>query len=61
MADRARGRADDSTAERGGHGGTLTIGETDCFIPQIVYSTTFGYRTDAFKGRQPSPSPTCST
>ena len=21
---------------------------SDCFIPQIVYSTTFGYRTDAF-------------
>ena len=34
--------------------GTLTIGGTDCFIPQIVYSTTFGYRTDAFKGKQPS-------
>ena len=34
--------------------GTLTIGGTNCFIPQIVYSTTFGYRTDAFKGRQPS-------
>ncbi len=26
----------------------------DCFIPQIVYSTTFGYRTDAFEGDQPS-------
>ena len=25
----------------------------DCFIPQIVYSTTFGYRTDAFDGEQP--------
>jgi putative spermidine/putrescine transport system substrate-binding protein len=25
----------------------------DCFIPQIVYSTTFGYRTDAFDGDQP--------
>ena len=34
--------------------GTLTIGGTNCFIPQIVYSTTFGYRTDAFKGKQPS-------
>ena len=34
--------------------GTLTIGGTNCFIPQIVYSTTFGYRTDAFEGRQPS-------
>ncbi|MEQ8603484.1 MAG: extracellular solute-binding protein [Marivibrio sp.] len=26
--------------------GTLSPGGTDCFIPQIVYSTTFGYRTD---------------
>ena len=25
----------------------------DCFIPQIVYSTTFGYRTDKFSGEQP--------
>ena len=25
-----------------------------CFIPQIVYSTTFGYRTDKFEGDQPS-------
>lgn len=25
----------------------------DCFIPQIVYSTTFGYRTDKFKGKGP--------
>ena len=34
--------------------GTLTPGGTNCFIPQIVYSTTFGYRTDAFEGEQPS-------
>ena len=26
----------------------------DCFIPQIVYSTTFGYRTDAFGGKKPT-------
>ncbi|MEM7223969.1 MAG: extracellular solute-binding protein [Pseudomonadota bacterium] len=26
--------------------GTLTPGDSNCFIPQIVYSTTFGYRTD---------------
>ncbi len=25
----------------------------DCFIPQIIYSTAFAYRTDAFKGEQP--------
>jgi putative spermidine/putrescine transport system substrate-binding protein len=30
--------------------GTLS----DCFIPQIIYSTAFAYRTDAFKGDQPS-------
>ncbi len=29
--------------------GTLS----DCFIPQIIYSTAFAYRTDAFKGEQP--------
>ena len=34
--------------------GTLTPGGTNCYIPQIVYSTTFGYRTDAFEGEQPS-------
>ena len=34
--------------------GTLTPGGSNCFIPQVVYSTTFGYRTDAFEGEQPS-------
>jgi len=34
--------------------GTLTPGGTNCFVPQIVYSTTFGYRSDKFKGDQPS-------
>lgn len=34
--------------------GTLTVGGSNCFIPQIVYSTTFGYRTDAFGGKSPS-------
>ena len=29
-------------------------GRTNCFIPQIVYSTTFGYRTDVFEGDQPA-------
>ena len=33
--------------------GMLTPGDSTCFIPQIVYSTTFGYRTDAFEGEQP--------
>ena len=45
---------DGTPASKDFFAGTLTIGGTDCFIPQIVYSTTFGYRTDAFKGRQPS-------
>jgi putative spermidine/putrescine transport system substrate-binding protein len=35
---------------------------SDCFIPQIVYSTTFGYRTDMVgRGRTPTTSATCST
>jgi putative spermidine/putrescine transport system substrate-binding protein len=25
-----------------------------CFVPQIVYSTTFGYRTDKFGGKKPT-------
>ena len=45
---------DGTPASKDFFAGTLTIGQTNCFIPQIVYSTTFGYRTDAFKGRQPS-------
>ncbi len=27
---------------------------SECFIPQIVYSTTFGYRKDAFGGKKPT-------
>ena len=29
---------------------------TECFVPQIVYSTTFGYRTDVeeWNGREPT-------
>ncbi|HMB76358.1 MAG TPA: extracellular solute-binding protein [Kiloniellaceae bacterium] len=34
--------------------GSLTPGGSNCFIPQIVYSTTFGYRNDEFEGEQPS-------
>ena len=34
--------------------GTLNPGGTNCFIPSIVYSTTFGYRTDAFHDKQPT-------
>jgi putative spermidine/putrescine transport system substrate-binding protein len=34
--------------------GTLSPGGSNCFVPQIVYSTTFGYRTDKFGGNNPS-------
>ena len=33
--------------------GTLEVGGTNCFIPQIVYSTTFGYRADVFGDKPP--------
>ena len=45
---------DGTPASKDFFSGTLTPGGTNCFIPQIVYSTTFGYRTDAFEGVQPS-------
>ncbi len=39
--------ADDGTpASKDFLEGSLTPGDSNCFIPQIVYSTTFGYRTD---------------
>jgi putative spermidine/putrescine transport system substrate-binding protein len=34
--------------------GTLDVGDTNCFIPLIVYSTTFGYRTDKVGSTPPS-------
>ena len=34
--------------------GMLSPGGSNCFIPQIVYSTTFGYRTDKFGGATPT-------
>jgi putative spermidine/putrescine transport system substrate-binding protein len=37
---------DGTPASKDFFAGTLTPGGTNCFIPQIVYSTTFGYRTD---------------
>ncbi len=33
---------------------------SDCFIPQIVYSTTFGYRTDMVPEGAAAPSEICS-
>jgi putative spermidine/putrescine transport system substrate-binding protein len=38
--------------------GDLLVG--DCFIPQIVYSTTFGYRTDMVPEGAEAPSDICS-
>ena len=37
---------DGTPASKDFFAGTLTPGGSNCFIPQIVYSTTFGYRTD---------------
>ncbi len=34
--------------------GSLTPGDSNCFIPQIVYSTTFGYRTDKVGDEAPT-------
>jgi putative spermidine/putrescine transport system substrate-binding protein len=33
---------------------------SDCFIPQIVYSTTFGYRTDMVPEGAPAPTDACA-
>ena len=54
-ADKWLAAAPDGTpASKDFFAGTLAVGGTNCFVPQIVYSTTFGYRTDVFKGNQPS-------
>ncbi|MCY4442503.1 MAG: ABC transporter substrate-binding protein [Deltaproteobacteria bacterium] len=54
-ADKWLAAAPDGTpASKDFFAGTLAVGGTNCFVPQIVYSTTFGYRTDVFKGKQPS-------
>ena len=45
---------DGTPASKDFFAGTLTPGGSNCFIPQIVYSTTFGYRKDAFGGNAPS-------
>ena len=34
--------------------GMLQPGGSTCFIPQIVYSTAFGYRTDVFGDKKPT-------
>jgi len=33
---------------------------SDCFIPQIVYSTTFGYREDMVPAGTPAPTDVCA-
>ncbi len=43
--------APDGTKAREDFGETIV---SDCFIPQVIYSTTFGYRSDKFKGDSPS-------
>ena len=40
---------DGTPASKDFFAGTLTVGGSNCFIPQIVFSTTFGYRTDKLK------------
>ncbi len=40
---------DGTPASKDFFAGTLNPGGSDCFVPQIVYSTTFGYRTDKVK------------
>ena len=64
--DKAARRSPDGTARprRISFEGTLTPGGVNCFIPQIVYSTTFGYRTDVneWGGNKPTTiKPTSST
>ena len=43
--------ADGTPASKDFLEGTLL---SECFIPQIIYSTTFAYRTDAFGGKKPT-------
>ncbi len=43
--------APDGTKAREDFGDTIV---SECFIPQVIYSTTFGYRSDKFKGDGPS-------
>ena len=46
-----------------GSSATEDFGEfivSDCFIPQIVYSTTFGYRTDIAEWGGATPDSVCA-
>ena len=50
-ADEVLAAAPDGTSASDDFGDLLV---SDCFIPQIVYSTTFGYRTDMVGGTPPT-------
>ncbi|PJE26621.1 hypothetical protein PSM7751_02747 [Pseudooceanicola marinus] len=49
--------ADDGTSAEDDFGDMIV---SDCFIPQIAYSTTFGYRTDMVPEGVDAPSDICS-
>ena len=48
--------APDGTSASDDFGGTIS---SDCFIPQIVFSTTFGYRTDMVPEGVEAPTSAC--
>ncbi len=49
--DKVLAKAPDGTPASADFGDLIV---SPCFIPQIVYSTTFGYRTDKFGGKAPT-------
>ncbi len=49
--DKVLAKAPDGTPASADFGDLIV---SPCFIPQIVYSTTFGYRTDKFGGNKPT-------
>ena len=55
-ADEALAPAPDGTSASDDFGGALV---SDCFIPQIVFSTTFGYRTDMVPAGVAPPTGAC--
>ena len=55
-ADEMLAAGDDGSSAEDDFGDLLV---SDCFIPQIVYSTTFGYRTDMVPEGQDAPDEIC--
>ncbi len=55
-ADNQLAAAPDGTSATDDFGDMLV---SDCFIPQIVFSTTFGYRTDQLADGTPAPEGAC--